>query len=60
MERNNIMDIIEKLDRISHKLNEISGRLIVASMTNPTVKEAHQMTVDLGNDVDDLINELMD
>lgn len=54
------MDIIEKLDKISRSLNEICGRLMVPAMTNPTVREAHQMTIDLGIEVDDLINELMD
>ena len=54
------MDIIEELDKISQKLNGIGGRLIVASMRDKTVKEAHQMVIELGCRVDDLINILIE
>ena len=54
------MDMIEELDKISQKLNGIGGRLIVASMRDKTVKEAHQMVIELGCRVDDLINILIE
>ena len=54
------MDIIEKLDEISRTLNGIGGRLIVMSMKDQAVKEAHDMVIELGCTVDDLINELME
>ena len=54
------MDIIEKLDEISRTLNGIGGRLIVMSMKDQAVKEAHDMVIELGCHVDDLINELME
>jgi len=52
--------LIKELDKISKCLNGIGGRLIVASFRDPTVKEAHEMTIRLGIKVDDLINELME
>lgn len=52
--------MIKELDKISQKLNGVGGRLIVASMRDKTVKEAHQMVIELGCQVDDLINALME
>jgi hypothetical protein len=52
--------IIKKLDKISQTLNGIGGRLIVASFRDPAVKEAHEMTLTLGVEVDDLINDLLE
>ena len=54
------MNIIEKLDKISQTLNGIGGRLLVASMRDKTVREAHEMVIKLGCHVDDLINELQE
>ncbi len=51
-------ELIERLGRFSQTLNGIGGRLIVASFTEPVVREAHEMTLQLGCDIDDLINSL--
>ena len=51
-------EIIERLDKASQTLNGIGGRLIVASMRDSVIREAHKMTIDLGIEIDDLINEL--
>jgi 3-hydroxy-3-methylglutaryl CoA synthase len=53
-------DLINELDRISQVLNGIGGRLIVASFGDGAVKEAHEMTITLGFEIDNLINELME
>ena len=52
-------NIIDELDRISQALNGIGGRLMVASFRDPVVKEAHEMTLHLGFEIDNLINDLM-
>ena len=54
------MNIIEELDKISQTLNGIGGRLIVSSFRDKTIKEAHEMIIELGCHVDDLINELQE
>lgn len=54
-----ITNTIVKLDKISKVLNGIVGRLMVASFRDPVIKEAHQMTIDLGIEVDNFINELL-
>ena len=53
-------NIINELDRISSVLNGIGGRLIVASLRDPVIKEAHEMTITLGYEIDNLINELLE
>jgi len=53
-------ELIDKLDKMSQTLNGIGGRLIIASLRDKTVKEAHDMVTKLGCDVDDLINEIME
>jgi hypothetical protein len=53
-------EIIKKLDKVSQTLNGIGGRLIVASMKDSVIREAHSMTLELGAEIDDLINELME
>lgn len=52
--------LIDELDRVSQVLNGIGGRLIVASFHDNAVKEAHEMTITLGFEIDNLINELME
>ena len=52
--------LINELDRITKVLNGIGGRLMVASFSYPEVKEAHEMTITLGFEIDNLINELME
>lgn len=52
-------EIINELDRINTVLNGIGGRLIVASMRDSTVREAHEMLITLGFEIDNLINDLM-
>lgn len=54
------MNIIRELDKISQQLNGIGGRLLVPSLRDQKVKEAHAMVVELGCKVDDLINDLME
>jgi hypothetical protein len=56
----NTQKLIDELDRISQVLNGIGGRLMVASFSYPEVKEAHEMTITLGFEIDNLINELME
>lgn len=52
--------LIDELDRISQVLNGIGGRLIVGSFRDAAIKEAHEMTITLGFEIDNLINELME
>lgn len=53
--------LINELDRVSKVLSGISGRVGSASFGNfDVLKEAHEMTVTLGFEVDNLINELME
>ena len=52
--------LIKELDRISQCLSGITGRLIVASFRDPAVKEAHEVSISLGCEIDNLINELME
>lgn len=56
----NTQKLIDELDRISQVLNGIGGRLIVGSFRDTVIKEAHEMTITLGFEIDNLINELMD
>ena len=53
-------NMIEELNRITHVLNGICGRLIVAYISYPEVKEAHEMIITLGFEIDNLINDLME
>lgn len=50
--------LTDELSRISEVLNGITGRLIVASTRDMAVKEAHEMCITLGFEIDNLINEL--
>ena len=52
--------LINELDRIAKVLNGICGRLMFASFSYPEVKEAHEMTIMLGGEIDHLINDLME
>jgi len=53
-------DITEKLGKISEKVNGITGRLIVpATEGNIAIKEAHKMSIEVGIEIDDLINEIL-
>ena len=54
------MNIIRELDKISQQLNYLGLRLLVPSLCDQKVKEAHAMVVELGCKVDDLINDLME
>ena len=56
----NKQKLIDELDRITQVLNGIGGRLIVGSFRDDTIKEAHEMTITLGFEIDNLINELME
>ena len=56
----NTQKLIDELDRISQVLNGIGGRLIVGSFRDAAIKEAHEMTITLGFEIDNLINELME
>ena len=42
------------LENIISKIDSASGRLIVDSMRNPVIKEAHQMLIDASNDLGDM------
>ena len=53
-------ELINELDRVSKVLSGISGRVGSASFGNDVLKEAHEMTVTLGFEIDNLINELME
>lgn len=53
-------EIIDELGRISNVLNGIGGRLIVGSFRDAAIKEAHEMSLTLGVEVDNLINDLME
>ena len=52
--------IISELGTMSSTLNGVAGRLIVAATRDAVVKEAHAMTLELGWNVDDLINQLLE
>ncbi len=54
-----IEKVTDKLGEMSDTLNGIGGRLIVGSMRDPAIKEAHEMTLALGAEMDDLINDLL-
>lgn len=54
-----IEKLTDKLGKISDVLNGIGGRLIVASMRDPVIREAHEMALTLGAEIDDLINDLL-
>ena len=56
----NTQKLIDELDRVSQVLNGIGGRLIVGSFRDDAIKEAHEMTITLGFELDNLINELME
>ena len=56
----NTQKLIDELDRVSQVLNGIGGRLIVGSFRDDVIKEAHEMTITLGFELDNLINELME
>ena len=56
----NTQKLIDELDRVSQVLNGIGGRLIVGSFRDDAIKEAHEMTITLGFEIDNLINELME
>lgn len=52
--------IIDKLDVMNIKMNQIIGRLTAEAMTgNIPVKEAHRIALEVGDDLDQLINELL-
>ncbi len=50
-------DISEKLDGFIHKLDEASGRLIVAAREDTAVFEAWRMITDVSFDLGELIYE---
>ena len=52
--------LIKELDKISKCLNGIGGRLVAASLNGTAVRDAHEMTITLGFEVDNLVNELME
>ena len=53
-----IEQITKKLNNLSRRLDGIIGRLTVYRNI-PEVGEAHTMALELGNDIDDLINKLL-
>ena len=54
-----IEEITDKLDEINKIINGIGGRLLIFRQI-PTIKEAHKMTIDVGIEIDDLINNLLE
>ena len=42
------------LENIISKIDSASGRLIVDSMKNPVIKEAHELLIDASNDLGDM------
>ena len=56
-------DIIKRLDSINQKLNAIGGRILVPAMGQValpgSMKEAHDLFLKAGEEVDDLINDLL-
>ena len=42
------------LENIISKIDSAAGRLIVDSMKNPVVKEAHELLIDASNDLGDM------
>ncbi len=42
------------LENIISKIDSATGRLIVESMKNPVIKEAHEMLIDVSNELGDM------
>lgn len=52
--------LIKELDAISQRMNGLIGRLTVAPCRDfAAYKEIHEMAIDLGFDIDVLVNKLM-
>jgi hypothetical protein len=51
--------ITNKLDSINQKLNGVIGRLTILRGQSTEGREAHDLALEVGSDLDDLINELL-
>lgn len=52
-------EIVDKLDAINRKQNQVIGRLTMLRNQSTTGKEAHQFALEVGNEIDELINQLL-
>ena len=55
----NNQERIDKLDAISHSLNEAGGRLIVAATYDDNLRTAMELVIEAGSSIDDLINDML-
>lgn len=51
---------IERLSEIENKLNSVTGRLILLSNLSNTAKEAHGICLEIGSEITEIINDMMD
>ena len=49
----------ERLGGLVSKLDTVAGMLIVARMTDPTIKKAHKLVLDVSIALDEIINEFL-
>jgi hypothetical protein len=54
-----VKNLDERLGGLVSKLDTAAGMLIVASMTDPTVKKAHKIVLDVSIALDEIINEIL-
>lgn len=55
----NNQERIDKLDAISHSLNEAGGRLLFPSMSDESIRIAMEVVTEVGCAIDDLINDML-
>lgn len=48
----------DRLDKINQKVNSLIGRLTMYRQLNPILTECHTLSLEIGADIDELINEL--
>lgn len=53
----NTDQITDKLDAINSKLNRVIGRLVMFRSI-PEIKNSHELLLECGNDIDELINHI--
>lgn len=52
--------ITDRLDALNKNLMGAAGRMIVLSMSNKEIKDAHSLVMDASIEIDEIINELME